>query len=172
MKLQTSLPPSAGESSESGDGVDFQITVDAGKVSQTLRLTAEKFSQPVRPILEVLAAEMQTAFQEHIHDEEGPDGEWPELRPQTMAIRRHYGHPAEGPRLVRAGDLLQSITTLNLTDRDVEVGTDLEYAHLVQEGGETDRGGRKRQVQAFPFVYLTEDEVRDFMELIREYFLG
>ncbi len=152
----------------------IQLKVDGADAAKALlERTGARLSQPVRPLLEVLAAELQTYLQGHIRAETGPDGPWPDLMPQTRAIRRHYGH-GDGPRLVRAGDLLHSITTLGLTDRGVEVGTNMRYARTVNDGGDvTDpQTGRTRTVQAFPFVYLTAQEIEDLRGLIVEYFFG
>ncbi len=148
------------------------IAVDgAERAQEVLQQTAAALSQPVRPLLETLGAEMQTAFQRHIQNAEGPSGPWPKLRPQTVAIRKHYGHRGDGPRLIRGGDLLHDLQVLNLTDAFVEAGTRLRYARVLQDGGTaTDAGGRSHEVQAFPFVYFTTQEVDDFMELVRLYY--
>ena len=140
---------------------------------RVLRVTAESLNKPLRPLLEVLAGEMQSAFQRHIQQEQGPQGPFPELKPETRAIRRWYGHPPDSPKLVRAGDLLHSITTLELGEDSFNVGSRLPYARIVQEGGTiTDEHGRTRTVQAFPFVYVTAQEKDDLFALIQEYFLG
>jgi len=145
----------------------------AAAAKALLERTGARLTQPVRPLLQVLAAELQTYLQGHIQAETGPDGPWPTLAPQTRAIRRHYGH-GDGPRLVRAGDLLHSITTLGLTDRGVDVGTNMRYARTANDGGEvTDpQTGRTRTVQAFPFAYVTPGEVQDLLTLVTEYFFG
>ena len=123
-------------------------------------------------LLETLAAELQTYFQSHIREAQGPSGPFPQLRPQTRAIRRYYGHGAASPILIRGGDLLHSITTLALGDTSAEVGTRLRYARIVQDGGEvTDERGT-RQVQAFPFVWISPTELEDLFEMIRIYYFG
>jgi phage gpG-like protein len=152
----------------------IQLRVDgAAPAKAVLERTASRLSQPVRPRLQVLAAELQTYLQGHLRAEAGPEGPWPALMPQTRAIRRHYGH-GDGPRLIRAGDLLHSITTLGLTDRSVDVGTNMRYARTVNDGGDVadSKTGKTRTVQAFPFVYVTPGEVQDLMTLIKEYFLA
>jgi phage gpG-like protein len=145
----------------------------ADEASRKLRGTAEQLAKDPRPLLEALAAEMQTLFQGHIREAKGPDGDWPELADATHHIRAHYGWGAGGPKGIRAGDLLHSITTLRLGDDFVDVGTNLSYSRTMQEGGEvTDERGHTRSVQAFPFVWLSDSNVRDFVELIRGYYLG
>jgi phage gpG-like protein len=153
----------------------ISLTIDgAEEARDLLQSTAQRLEQPARPLLEVIAAELQTYLQRHIQDERGPGGPWPALAPATLHIREHYGHPAASPRLVRAGDLLHSITTLDLTDASTEVGTRMHYARVLQDGGTvTDaKTGRPRTVQAFPFAYLTEQEIEDVMTLVTEYYFG
>jgi phage gpG-like protein len=146
----------------------------AQQAREILAGAGRRLEQPRKPLLEVLAAELQTYLQQHIRDERGPDGPWPPLAPATRRIREYYGHPADSPRLVRAGDLLQSVTTLDLSESAAQVGTLMRYARILQDGGTfTDpKTGRTRTVQAFPFAYLTAREIDDLMTLITEYFFG
>jgi phage gpG-like protein len=149
--------------------VSLQIN-GAGDLSRELGALGERLAKPAAPLLQAAAAMMQTAFQTHIRDEEGPDGPWPAHHPATKHIRRWYGH-ADGPRLVRNGDLLQSIQTLAQTADAVEVGTRTAFAGVVQDGGTvTDDHGRRRTVQAFPFVYLTEQEIADLIDTVSAYY--
>lgn len=139
----------------------------AEPVARELAETGRRLRQPLRDLLEVLGAMMVTFFQTHIRDAEGPSGAWPELAPQTKAIRAYYGHPAAGPRLIRAGDLLQSLQLLELGEDSVTSGTRNPAAETLQNGGSvTDDHGKTRQVQAFPFVFLTEQETNDLVETI------
>jgi phage gpG-like protein len=139
---------------------------------QLLEAVATRLEQPPRPLLESLAAALQTYFQTHIQTQTGPEGPWPPLAPATRKIRAYYGHPADGPALIRGGDLLQSITTLAIEDRAIEVGTRLPFARTLQEGGTVahPNTGRTREVQAFPFAYVTDAEVQNLVTLIQEHY--
>ncbi len=142
----------------------------ADEAARKLEGMGERLARPAAPLLQAAAAMMQTWFQSHLRAEEGPDGPWPALRPQTRAIRRHYGH-GEAPKLVRAGDLLHSIQTLGQGEASVDVGTRLSYARIVHDGGEvTDEHGRTRTVQAFPFVYMTDTEIADLADAVVGYY--
>ena len=143
----------------------------AAEAMQLLEATAARLEQPPRPLLESLAAALQTYFQAHIQTRTGPEGPWPQLAPVTRKIRAYYGYPPDAA-LVRSGDLLQSITTLTLDDQAVEVGTRTPFAHTLQEGGAVadPKTGRTRDVQAFPFAYVTEAEVQDLVTLIQEHY--
>ena len=149
------------------------VTIEGHEAAQQLlEATAARLEQPPRPLLESLAAALQTYLQAHIQTQTGPEGPWPPLAPATRKIRAYYGHPADGPALIRGGDLLQSITVLTLEDRAVEVGTRLPFARTLQDGGiiADPKTGRTRDVQAFPFAYVTEAEVQDLVTMIQEHY--
>jgi phage gpG-like protein len=148
------------------------ITIEgATEAVQLLEATAFRLEQPPRPLLEALAAQLQTYLQAHIQTQTGPDGPWPPLSRVTRKIREYYGHSPDAT-LVRSGDLLQSITTLTTEDRAVEVGTRVPFARTLQDGGTVahPNTGRTRDVQAFPFAYVTEAEVQDLVTLIQEHY--
>jgi len=139
-----------------------------------LSTAAARLAQPPRPLLAALAATLQSFFITHIQTQTGPTGPWPPLSPITQKIRAYYGYPPAAPALIRAGDLLQSLTTLTLEDTAVEVGTRTSFARTLQDGGTvTDvRTGRPRTVQSFPFLFVTETELSDLLALITAYYFG
>jgi phage gpG-like protein len=151
------------------------VTIEgAAEAVQILEAAAVRLEPPPRSLLESLAAALQAYLQTHIQTQTGPEGPWPPLAPATRKIRTYYGHPPDGPALIRGGDLLQSITTLAIEDRAVEVGTRLPFARTLQDGGTiTDpRTGRTRDVQAFPFAYVTDAEVQDLVTMIQEHYFN
>ena len=143
----------------------------AAEAQQLLEATASRLEQPPRSLLESLAAALQTYLQTHIQTQTGPEGPWPALAPVTRKIREYYGYPPDAA-LIRGGDLLQSIAVLALEDHAVEVGTRLPFARTLQDGGSIadPKTGRTRDVQAFPFAYVTADEVQDLVALIQEHY--
>ena len=146
----------------------------AAEAQRLLTATADRLEQPPGPLLDDLAAALQRTFQSHIQNQAGPEGPWPTLAPVTRKIRAFYGYPPDGPALIRAGDLLQSLTTLTQEDRAVEVGTRAPYARTLQDGGSISdpRTGHTRSVQPFPFVYITAQEIEDLLSLITAYYFG
>jgi phage gpG-like protein len=149
------------------------LTVEgAAEAQQLLAEAVARLEQPPRPLLEALAVRLQVYLQSHIREETGPEGPWPPLAPATRKIRAYYGHPPDGPALIRGGDLLQSITTLRLEDRAVDVGTRIPFARTLQDGGSLSdpKTGRTRTVQAFPFAYVSAQEVQDLVTLIQEHY--
>jgi phage gpG-like protein len=148
------------------------VTIEgAAEAVQILEAAAARLEQPPRSLLESLAAALQTYLQTHIQTQTGPEGPWPSLAPATRKIRAYYGYPPDAA-LIRSGDLLQSLTTLSLEENAVEVGTRLPFARTLQDGGTlTDpKTGRPRHVQAFPFAYVTADEVQNLVALIQEHY--
>jgi phage gpG-like protein len=146
----------------------------AAEAQQLLAATAARLAQPPGPLLTDLAAALQRNLQTHIQTQTGPDGPWPPLAPVTRKIRAYYGYAPDGPALIRAGDLLQSLTTLTQEDRAVEVGTRAPYARTLQDGGTLadPRTGHTRTVQAFPFAYVTAQEIEDLLTLLTAYYFG
>jgi phage gpG-like protein len=153
----------------------INVTLEgAAEAQQLLTSTADRLEQSSRPLLEDLAALLQSYLQGHIRTQTGPDGPWPPLAPVTRKIRAYYGHPPEGPALIRGGDLLQSITTLALEAQAVEVGTRTPFARTLQDGGTVShpKTGTTRTVHAFPFAYVTAQEVQNLAASIQEYYFG
>jgi phage gpG-like protein len=146
----------------------------ADLVARDLAAAGARLEQPPGALLSILGEEMASTFQGIIRDEGARvPGGWPALHPVTIKIRQHYGHGA-GPRLIRGGQLLHSIRVLSVTESAVEAGTTDPRAAVLQAGGPwTDpETGAQRQVQAFPFVVLLEEDVDDWMEMIAAWFFG
>lgn len=152
----------------------FTVTGADGLASE-LREIDQRVDRPARPLLAAIGEDMAGVFQEFIRTGGARlPRPWPELHPVTRKIREHYGHGAAGPKLIRGGQLLHSIRALSLTDDSVEVGTVHYSARVLQDGGEwTDpKTGAKRQVQAFPFVEILDQDLNDWTELISDWFFG
>jgi len=150
------------------------LTIEGATEAQhLLEATASRLEQPPRPLLETLVAALIAAFQNHIHTQTGPEGPWPPLAPVTQKIRAYYGYPPDAAG-IRGGDLLQSISVLNFDERAVEVGTRTPFARTLQDGGTVadPKTSRPRTVQAFPFVFVTADEVQNLVALLKEYYFG
>jgi phage gpG-like protein len=153
--------------------VRVSLRVDGAEpVARRLEEVSNLLEKPLAPLLDALAADWVTHFQSNIRDEGRGGVSWPALHPVTLKIRKHYGHT--GGKLIRGGDLLHSLSILSAGPTFVEVGSRLAPARILQDGGTFDdpKTGKQRQVQAFPFVYLTEEDVDETFELITVYFLG
>jgi len=154
----------------------MRVTVHLSGTAEAVQLlegAAARLEQPPRPLLESLTKALQAYLQAHIQTQTGPECPWPPLAPATRKIRAFYGHSPDAA-LIRSGDLLQSITALTIEDHAIEVGTRLPFARTLQDGGSIadPKTGRTRDVQAFPFAYVTADEVQDLVALIQEHYFN
>lgn len=154
--------------------VELEITgIEAA--TAMLRGVGNRIGQPLTPLLESVADLWTTDFQANF-ERQGFDGEpWTELAPFTQKVRKARGFGSDRPILVRTSDLLQSIGIQSQGDDEIEVGTNLRYAAVLQFGGiETwheDVPGT-REIPARPFVGLTEELLADTTEAIEAYFFG
>lgn len=154
--------------------VRVRVTVDgAKKAVRQFRDDAGRFASPLPPLLTRLGDFLATEMQSNIINERIP---LPRLHPQTLAIRAYYGHAGK-PKLIRDGSLVKSIRTLRVGSSDVDAGTDHVFpsgntaAQLERGGNLTDKRGRKRYVQPFPFIVTTEEMERGVEALVAEYYV-
>lgn len=150
----------------------------AGEAVERLRELHAAVNQSPRALLQGLGQLMASAFQENIRTEGARLADrgiaWPPLHWLTRKIREFYGHGAGGPRLIRTtGDLLRSINVLDSGESFVEVGTRVPHAAVLHHGGTwvDPKTGASREVQAFPFVVPSRQDVDDWTEAIFDFFL-
>lgn len=139
---------------------------------QELQHLDERLHGSLRPLLESITQVMASTFKDRFHQGPPPGVTWAPLDPVTLAIRRRHGHGGKHT-LVRGGELRDSIRPLAQGPDYVEVGTTLEYAADVQEGGTVTRGrGRSRQLPPRPFVVLGDEDLADLEDMVVRYFTG
>lgn len=143
----------------------------AAEAQKALLAAADRFEQPPRPLFEALGAEWESSFRQHIRDQGVPDAFAP-LAASTVARRKRAGF-GPSPILIRTGDLLQSIRTLEVTDSELAVGTQQESAALLQFGGATSSRSAMpgATIPARPFVLLTAQELEDTYAMVEAYYL-
>ena len=149
----------------------LRLTVTgAEETAATLETVHRRLHEPYTPLLGRLEDLMAESFRQNLLSEGARSATpWPSPHPSTAAIRQHYGH--KGPRLIRGGQLLESINTLDRSDRSIAVGSALPYAADVHEGGLIDDGrGGTRTVQAHPFLAPTLQDLDDWDDRIAHYF--
>lgn len=132
-------------------------------------LDARLNREPWSPLLEILAQDWASTAQENIRTEAIP---LPEHAPATTRIREHYGHGSKG-KLIRGGDLVQSIAPLAFGEQGFTVGTEMSFAEVLFSGGEvTEKSGRTHTVPPWPFLVATDAMVADAQAMIADYFTG
>ena len=155
------------------------LQVDGAEpLAKSLEERGQRLTGDLSPLLQAIAADWVTHFQANIQEAGRGEVTWPALRPATVHIRDYYGYGGADPRLIRGGDLLHSIQLLEASERSIVVGTRQTgsggaAARILQDGGTaTDKHGRTHDVQAFPFIFLTEQDYDDTLEQITTYFFG
>lgn len=152
----------------------MRVAIDiagAAEARDRLLAAAARVERPVGPLFRLLGAEWEASFREHIRVQGVPDA-FAALSPTTVSRRKKTGF-GPTPILVRTGDLLQSIRTLEVTDSELSVGTLHVGAKLLQFGGTTSPSSAlpNRPVPPRPFVLLTEQEISDTFEMVDAFFL-
>lgn len=87
----------------------------------------------------------------HFRDEQGPTKKWRPLSETTKSMRKQTD-----PKILQdSGDLRGSIMPI-FTNRKAEIGTNLNYGKLHQEGGTVAFKGKNRKVPARPFIWISD----------------
>ena len=140
--------------------ISLTIETPPEAISQLLQLSVERMEAGQEQLLLVIGELVASNLQENIRTEGQRTGEaWPDLHPVTRKIREYYGHTAG--KLVRGGDLLHSIRVLEVGPTFVDVGSRLPYASVLDTGGRWEG----REVQAFPYLHLSEQDHDDLLEV-------
>ena len=142
-------------------------TLGLDEVVRDLDAIAARLREPLTPLLELAAQDWASALQQNISE---GNLDLPDYHPATLAIREYYGHDGK-EKLIRGGDLLHSIAPLEFTPDSFTVGTEVEFAKVLQEGGTvTDRRGRPHEVPPWPFIVATDEMVDDLATMVGDYF--
>jgi phage virion morphogenesis protein len=153
--------------------VEFEVT-GAKEAAHKMRGFASRIEEPAGPLLESIAAALETGFRENFERQGSAlGGPWVPLAPFTQRMRKWKGFNPEGPILVRTHDLQQSIRLLTQDENSVTVGTDLEYAAVLQFGGEEDSDEDVpgvRTIPARPFVVLSPELIEEALDLVHGYY--
>lgn len=141
----------------------------ADEAATAIRATGDRATGPLRPFFEVLGADWEAAFQGRI-DKEGGETPWPPMSAARRRIRARSQTPGDFPLLRETGDLRASIVS-TIADDALEVGSALPYAPLLHFGGRTAPGSAipNATVPPRPFVYLTNEQVYDAVEMLYDW---
>jgi phage virion morphogenesis protein len=116
-------------------------------VSKKLQ-TIEKNANNLRPALENIALILEDDIQTNFDNESDSTGrKWKRLKKNTLKYKNKRGYKK---KLQNRGILASSITS-SVTNKSVEVGTNLSYAAVHQKGSE------KKNIPARPFMPIDED---------------
>lgn len=133
----------------------IEIKVDDKEVQNLLKNLANRL-QDMRPLMKKLAGIMHDAVEENFQQEGRP--KW---KPSKRAMKQG------GKTLQDTGSLAASIST-RYNNNSAVVGTNKKYAAIHQFGGKAGRG-RKVTIPARPFLKLTNDDLQEIKDAVKEY---
>lgn len=151
--------------------IGFEVKVEGLKeAARAFEEFQKTYERPTRPLLTRIGEQWnQQVFRRNFDRQSSGDG-------APWAPRSSVGRQLRpgGRALQNRGVLLQSLRVLRADGEQLEVGTTLSYAHLLQFGGFTPRGSAipGKRIPPRPFVELGPDAVARTYSEIEEYFLG
>lgn len=135
----------------------IKITIDDTELKQLLKDLTQKLSDR-RPLMRNLAGIMHNAVEENFEQEGRP--RW---KPSKRAQKQG------GKTLQDTGSLVASISMQYDNDKAV-VGTNKVYAAIHQFGGKAGRG-RKVTIPERPYLKLTNEDLEDIKQAVKEYLI-
>jgi len=158
-------------------GVGLQITLNSAPLQGALARLAERGEQRLG-LMEQIGAALLLSTQMRFEAERGPDGNpWP---PSIRAL-------AEGGKTLRDDGQLVGSLTYSATNEGVEIGTNVIYAAIHQQGGTIkaksadnltfrigDRWISKAEVTipARPFLGIDDDDMTEIAAILSDYLAG
>lgn len=133
----------------------IKITVDDNEVQRMLKDLAGRVKD-MRPVMRKIAGIMHDAVEQNF-EEEG--------RPKWKPSKRALKH--KGKTLQDTGSLAVSIS-MRYDNKSAQVGTNKKYAAIHQFGGKAGRG-RKVTIPARPFLKLTDNDLEEIKEAVKDY---
>lgn len=151
-------------------------TKDADFFLNSLRNKAYK----TRPILKPLGEIMLRGVDRNFHEQGRPE-KWAPLKDVTLQLRKGYkrgrGRPMVGSvsgnygnRILERTKTLRRSINMKIYPNRVEIGTNIGYAALHEEGGSIiNHFGKPSKVPARPFMHVTDREVDEMVDLVEKY---
>ncbi len=161
-----------------GASIHFDIAELPG-IERSLR-AAQARSLDLEPLMDQIGMAMETTTHERFEEERAPDG-----APWTPTIRKRE----EGGQILRQRGHLDNSITHKASADSVEIGSNLIYARIHQEGGTISakgdgplrfklpgalgfRSAESVFIPARPFLGIGGDDEQTIVELTEDYLLG
>lgn len=145
---------------------------DSGVSAALARLEAA--GQRLRPALESIGASLESSTRLRFAEGRDPRGAaWLPLAPATLAARarRNRGVPAGPAQPLLDKGLLRNSISHRASDREVVVGTPLDWSRIHQFGGRAGRG-RGVRIPARPFFGISADDRQEIREILARHLAG
>lgn len=143
----------------------IEIKIDNQEVNQRLLELAHR-GENLRPLIKNIAGILAYSTEENFANEGRPD-KWLDLSEQTKKQRKKTGH-WPGQILQVSGQLASSINTY-YDDESAIIGSNLDYATIHQLGVQAGKN-KSVSIPARPYLRLIEDDYRDILTEIQEFF--
>ena len=142
------------------------VTVEVND-KQVNRLFSRLLSKTsnLRPAFRSIGEVVYNSIRDNFRNERSPkDNKWASLARQTI-IAREERHPGRPIHILRdTGNLETSIHT-RATNKDVRIGTSVEYAAAMQFGD------RRKHIPARPYLGVKDKDWDEIKNTIRDYIL-
>ena len=143
----------------------IEIKIDNQEVNQRLLELAHR-GENLQPLMKNIAGILAYSTEENFANEGRPD-KWLDLSERTKKQRKKTGH-WPGQILQVSGQLASSINTY-YDDESAIIGSNLDYAAIHQLGGQAGKN-KSVSIPARPYLQLIEDDYRDILTEIQEFF--
>src|SRR5574344_27491 len=143
---------------------NVEIKIDNKEVEEAL-LDVAKHCEDMKPLMKNIAGIMADSTEQNFANEGRPD-KWQELSERTIKKRKKTGH-YPGKILQVEGQLAMSVTT-QYDENSAVIGSNLAYARIHQLGGNAGNG-YKVEINARPYLNLTESEFKEIIEETKKY---
>ena len=137
------------------EGVNFTVKAEGASAVGRALVGLQLRMRDLRPVLAEIGAALLTSVQRRFEDEQGPSGApWAPIQ-RAGAILRDSGR------------LFQSLTYA-VAATFVEIGTNVIYGRIHQEGGWAGRG-HSVFLEARPYLGLDEPDRREMLDITNDY---
>lgn len=141
----------------------IKITLNDTQAVKSLQQIANQLEQP-RRLYGILGETLKKIHTARFKAEQDPDGKnWKPLADSTLALKRKRG---KSTKILRQDGYLADKTAYNVTNDNVEFGSQEVYARLHQFGGNAGRG-KKVTVPARPWLGVGKNDETLLLEKAR-----
>lgn len=138
-----------------------------GATSEDIKKYLKKITD-YRPMLKDIGQNLEASAKLRFRDSVDPDGKkWAPRSEATKAILRSMGKL--GPRILVVDGFLRKSISYSYDDKEVNVGTNVEYAKINQEGGFTTFNGRQVEIPQRRFLGISKKDQRVIDDIIKRF---
>jgi len=149
-------------------GIGLSIKVD-DKIIRRVFAGLEQRGQNLEPLLDHIGASLVTSTQDRFEAERGPDGK--KWKPWSTAYAKRRRARDGKAKILTLDDYLSGSITHNASSDQVEVGSNMVYARIHQEGGQAGRN-LAATIPARPFLGIDSDDEREIEASVQDYLAG